>query len=164
MRKSIEELPQLFFKGCGDCSKCCEGKFILAPLILEDFDKVKDYFEIRAIIVENIIPVMLLSDGDNPCKYLKNGTCEIYENRPPVCKIYPFSPYFDDIVLDLECDAISETEGFALPCNKVQYFKSPFYEERMDNFVEKREKTLAYMKQQELVFDKTIKGIDLYKF
>jgi len=163
MRENIEKLPSLYFRGCGDCSKCCEGKFFLAPLILDDFEKVKPYFEIRAVIFEEIIPVMLLTDGINPCKYLKNGNCEIYENRPPACRIYPFSPYYDDIFIDLECDAIS-FEGERLPSNKKELFKSSFFDERMIYFKEKREKTLEYMKKQKLVFDREIKGIKLYKF
>jgi len=163
MRENILNLPPLYFKGCGDCAKCCEGKFAIAPLILEDFDKVKDYFEIRAVILDDIIPVMILTDGKNPCKYLKNGQCEIYENRPPACKIYPFSPYFDDIFLDLSCDAVG-LEGERLPTNKDEYFKSKFFEERFINFKEKREKTIEYMKQKELFFDKEIKGLKLYKF
>jgi len=163
MRENITNLPPLYFKGCGDCSKCCEGKFFLAPLILEDFEKVKPYFEIRAIILDEIIPVMLLTDGYNSCKYLENGKCKIYENRPPACKIYPFSPYYDDIFIDLECDAIS-FEGERLPSNKKEFFKSNFFDERMIDFKEKREKTLEYMKKQKLIFDKEIKGIKLYKF
>jgi len=163
MRENIEKLPTLYFKGCGECSKCCEGKFFLAPLILDDFEKVKPYFEIRAVIFDEIIPVMLLTDGYNPCKYLKNGKCEIYENRPPACRIYPFSPYYDDIFIDLECDAIS-FEGDRLPTNKNEFFKSSFFDERMIDFKEKREKTLEYMKKQKLVFDREIKGIKLYKW
>ena len=163
MRENITKLPPLYFKGCGDCSKCCEGKFFLAPLILDDFEKVKPYFEIRAVIFDEIIPVMLLTDGDNSCKYLNNGKCEIYENRPPACKIYPFSPYYDDIFIDLECDAISNI-GEKLPSNKEEFFKSKFFDERMIDFKLKREKTIEYMKKQKLVFDKEIKGIKLYKW
>ena len=163
MRENITKLPPLYFKGCGDCSKCCEGKFFLAPLILEDFEKVKPFFEIRAVIFDEIIPVMLLTDGHNPCKYLNNGKCEIYENRPSACKIYPFSPYYDDIFIDLECDAIF-FEGERLPANKREFFESNFFDERMIDFKLKREKTIEYMKTQKLVFDKEIKGIKLYKW
>jgi len=164
MRENIEKLPPLYFRGCGECSKCCEGKFFLAPLILDDFVKVKPFFEIRAIIIDEIIPVMLLTDGKNPCKYLKNGKCEIYENRPPACKIYPFSPYFEDIFLDLDCDAIVNNMGDKLPSTKQEFFKSNFFDDRMINFKQKREKTIEYMKTQKLVFDKEIKGISLYNF
>ena len=162
MRENIEKLPPLYFKGCGDCAKCCEGKFFLAPLILEDFDKVKPYFEIRAVKLDEIIPVIILVE-DEVCKYLENGKCSIYENRPPACKIYPFSPYFDDIFIDLSCDGITDV-GEKLPSTKNQFFKSNFFEERIDNFKEKREKTIEFMKKQTLIFDKEIKGIKLYKF
>ena len=162
MRENIEKLPPLYFKGCGDCSKCCESKFFLAPLILEDFDKVKPYFEIRAVKLDEIIPVMILVE-DEVCKYLENGKCSIYENRPPACKIYPFSPYFDDIFIDLSCDGIGDV-GEKLPSTKNEFFKSNFFEERIHNFKEKREKTIEFMKKQTLIFDKEIKGIKLYKF
>jgi len=163
MRENITKLPPLYFKGCGDCGKCCEGKFFLAPLILEDFKKVESYFEIRAVILEDIIPVMLLTDGYNPCKYLKDGECEIYDFRPPACRIYPFSPYFDEIFIDLECDAIGN-EGNKLPADKNELFKSNYFDERLKDFKLKREKTIEYMKTKTLVFDKEIKGIKLYKF
>jgi len=163
MRVEIDKIPPLYFKGCGDCAKCCEGKFFLAPLILEDFDKVKDYFEIRAIKLDEIIPVMLLTDGENSCKYLNNGKCEIYEFRPPACKIYPFSPYFDKLFIDLECDAIGN-KGERLPSNYEEFKNSPFFEERFNDFVKKREKTIEYMKNKELVYERTIKGIEVYKF
>jgi len=163
MRENIEKLPPLYFKGCGDCSKCCEGKFFLAPLILEDFDKVKKYFEIRAVVFEDVIPVMLLTDGKNPCKYLKDGKCQIYQERPPACRIYPFSPYYDDIFIDLSCDAICNN-GKKLPSTKQELFNSEFFDNRLDNFIDKRNKTLEYMKKQKLVFDKEINGIKLYLF
>jgi Fe-S-cluster containining protein len=163
MRENINNLSQLYFRGCENCSECCEGKFFLAPLILEDFDKVKKYFEIRAIILDEIIPVMLLTDGKNPCKYLKDNRCSIYEERPPACKIYPFSPFYDDIFIDLSCPAVGDV-GDKLPTNKKEYFKSDFFEERFINFKIKRENTINFMKCQKLIFDKEIKGIKLYKF
>jgi len=162
MRENIEKLPPLYFKGCGDCFKCCGEKFFLAPLILEDFDKVRPYFEIRAVKFDEIIPVMILVEGE-VCKYLEDGKCTIYDNRPPACRIYPFSPYFDNITIDLSCDGIG-CEGEKLPSNKNQFFKSAFFEERMKNFKSKREKTIEFMKEQTLIFDKEIKGIKLYKF
>jgi len=164
MRENFLKLPPLYFQGCGECVKCCDGsQFFLAPLILEDFEKVKNYFEIRAIVLDEIIPVILLTDGKNPCKYLKNGQCEIYEFRPPACKIYPFSPYYDDIFIDLSCDAIG-VNGDKLPNTKKEFFNSAFFEERMINFKQKREETLKFMEKQTLVFDKEIKGIKLYRF
>jgi len=163
MRENIEKLTPLYFGGCGDCSECCEGKFFLAPLILEDFDKVKNYFEIRAIILDEIIPVMLLTDGVNSCKYLNNGKCEIYENRPPACKIYPFSPFYDELFIDLSCKAVGKS-GEKLPSTKKEYLKSCFFEERFINFKQKREQTLEYMKTKKLTFDKEVKGIKLYFF
>ena len=166
MRENIKKLPQLYFKGCGDCSERCEGKFFLAPLILEDFQKVEPYFEIKAIKLEGeIVPVMLLTDGENPCKYLNKGKCKIYENRPPACKIYPFSPFYDELFLDLSCQAISYKETILkLPRTKNEFLNSQFFEERVIDFKEKREKTLKYMKKQKLTFYKKIKGIELFNF
>ena len=164
MRENIEKLLPLYFKGCGDCSECCEGKFFLAPLILEDIPKVKNYFEIRAIKIDNeIIPVMLLTDGENSCKYLKNGKCEIYENRPPACRIYPFSPFYDEIFIDISCPAVGVI-GEKLPSNKKEFFNSNFFDDRMINFVDKRRETIEYMKKVKLYFDKEIKGVKVYRF
>ena len=135
MRENIEKIPPLYFSSCENCSECCEGKFFLAPLVLEDFDKVRDYFEIRAVVLNNeIIPVILLTDGEGgSCPYLENGKCSIYNRRPPACKIYPFSPFYDDIFIDISCKGVSSNSGEKLPSNREEFIKSPFF--KVDKFI-----------------------------
>ncbi len=166
MRENIEKIPPLYFSSCENCSECCEGKFFLAPLVLEDFDKVRDYFEIRAVVLNNeIIPVILLTDGEGgSCPYLENGKCSIYNRRPPACKIYPFSPFYDDIFIDISCKGVSSNGGKKLPSNREEFVKSSFFDSRFENFKYKRDQTLKYMKTKKLTFDKKINGIKIYKF
>ena len=163
MREDISKIPPVYFKGCDDCAKCCEGKFAIAPLILEDFKKVKDYFDIRAIILnDEVIPVMILAK-DGKCRYLENSKCTIYEKRPPACRIYPFSPFYDKLFLDLSCDGISNN-GERLPSNFEEFEKSKFFDDRFIEFRKKRERTIDVMKNRELQFDYELKGLKIYKF
>ncbi|NPA55623.1 MAG: YkgJ family cysteine cluster protein [Epsilonproteobacteria bacterium] len=163
MRENIASLPPLHFRGCGECCACCEGKFILAPLIVEDFKQVYRYFDIRAVVLdEEVIPVMILTDG-NSCKYLQDSKCTIYPNRPPACKIYPFSPYYDEIFIDVSCQAVG-VDGKKLPASKEEILQSEFFDERLIDFARKRQQTILRMKNVELTFERELHGIKIYTF
>jgi len=56
--------------------------------------------------------VILFSDGESFCPYVKNDQCSIYDNRPSICRVYPLSPNIDDkIYLDDNCPAIDAENG-----------------------------------------------------
>jgi Fe-S-cluster containining protein len=160
---NIEKLTDLRFNNCKNCNKCCEDKFFLAPLILDDFEEVYEYFEIYFIKIENFIKVvMILTDGEI-CKYLKDGKCTIYDNRPPACRIYPYSPYFDEIRLDISCDSVG-LEGDKLILKKSEFKNSKFFHKRFLNIEDKVLKTDKFLEQykDKLKYKKELKGIKLY--
>ncbi|WP_456479144.1 YkgJ family cysteine cluster protein [Nautilia sp.] len=159
MYSSIRHLHLLKFKGCDECTECCKSKY-MAPLVLEDFEKVYKYFPILIAKLDKLKPVMLLSNSAS-CPYLENKKCSIYENRPPACKIYPYSPWFGDILLDLSCKGVG-IEGKTLPLTPEEFLKSDFYEERFENITEKIKNTNIWLAKQEVVYFRTYKNIKLY--
>jgi len=159
MYVSIKYLHLLKFNNCKECNDCCKNKF-LAPLILEDFEKVYKFFPILIAKLDSLKPVMLLSN-EISCPYLKNNICSIYEKRPPACKIYPFSPWFDDILLDISCPGIG-IYGEKLPLTKDEFINSKFFDTRIESIQTKIISTQNWLKNQDLNYLATFKGISLY--
>ena len=155
----ISYLELIKFKGCEGCTECCKKP--MAPLILDDFEKVYKYFPILIAKLDVLKPVMLLSN-DISCPYLKNNLCSIYENRPPACKIYPYSPWYDKILLDLSCKGVG-IEGKTLPTTYDEFINSQFYENRFFNISEKLEHTLKWLQNEELIPFITYINIQLFK-
>jgi Fe-S-cluster containining protein len=160
MYVNIKYLENLKFNNCRNCTKCCENK-MFAPLILEDIKKVYKFFPIFIIFIPHpklVIPLSL----KNHCPYLKYSKCTIYESRPPACKIYPFSPWYGEIILDLSCDGIG-IKGKNLPLNINEFKNSQFYDERIENIEEKLEKTDNWIKNQKLTYLTKKNNIKIYK-
>lgn len=86
--------------------------------------------------------VMLISNRSKPCRYYQNGVCSIYESRPPACKLYPVTPYFDEILIDTSCPALG-WEG--LPIMEEGAVSRSFYHERLENFEQKLERTEEFL-------------------
>jgi len=133
----------------------------MAPLILDDFKKVYKYFPILIAKLDTFRPVMLLSNGIS-CPYLKDNLCSIYEKRPPACKIYPFSPWYDKILLDISCKGVG-IKGEFLPLTHKEFKKSKFYEERFENINYKLKRTNNWINNTFFNFYATIQNIKLYK-
>jgi len=162
----------LFFNNCSNCSgNCCDGrnKFALSPLILKDFKEVYENF---AIVFTwdygDLKAFMILNDGKSYCKYFDNNTgyCTIYEKRSPACKLYPVSPYFDNIMVDTSCDAINTEFGTQIYQNgKVS---DKFYHKRLNNFTKKLQETTDFLEtinnKNDFELVTNILGIDLYKY
>jgi Fe-S-cluster containining protein len=160
MYVNIKYLDNVKFNNCEGCIKCCENK-MFAPLILEDIKKVYKFFPIFVIFLPEpklVIPLSL----NKGCPYLENNKCSIYEFRPPACKIYPFSPWFGEIILDLSCDGIG-INGEKLPLTKNEFKHSKFYDERIENIEEKLNKTNNWIKKQKLKYLTKINNIKIYK-
>ncbi len=138
-----------YFNGCSTCQGfCCDGAygFSLAPLILEDFEAVYRYFPIVFSFLEDTLGVfVLLNDGKNQCRYFENKRCSIYDHRPPACRLYPVSPYFEHLLVDTKCPSLSRTEGRLLCKNGV--LESAFYTKRLENFVAKKKETRLFLER-----------------
>jgi len=101
------------FSNCNDCpSRCCDGRegTVYSQLILDDFETVSKNFSILFRFGElgYTKAVVLFSDGQSFCPYIKEGQCSIYEERPSICRNYPLGPDVDKkIYIDASCPAVS---------------------------------------------------------
>lgn len=145
---SITKIDQLFFSNCYGCqSSCCDGsRFLFLPLILEDFEEVYPYFPIVFAQINGEMRALILLIGENgTCRYYQSGECVIYNHRPPGCRLYPFTPYFEDILVDVSCPAVSETSGQFLAA--PSHINTAFHHKRLIDFEAKRQTTVEYIRQ-----------------
>lgn len=145
----------LYFNGCSSCEgTCCNGAkgFAASPLILEDFETVHKNFPILfSVNGEDLVVYVLLNNGKGHCKYYIDHKCSIYEQRTPACRLYPISPYFEHILVDTACSAVSYESGKLLCSNGI--VQSDFYTKRLENFVAKREATKVFLESIKHVED-----------
>ena len=86
---------------CQRCSECCTGEVVLT---YEDIERIlQKYPDLKAAILPTlshrypglgwIFSILHVGQPDRPgvCFYLKEKICTIYDARPLVCRIYPFS-------------------------------------------------------------------------
>ena len=104
---------KITFSTCDICeANCCDGKkgTTFSQIIKDDFIAVYKKFPILFIFGELGFckPVIILTNGQTYCKYLENFKCNIYNQRPSICKLYPLSPNIDNnIYVDENCPAIN---------------------------------------------------------
>lgn len=80
---------------CKKCGWCCKNQS--AMLTIEDVNRLKTYFKCtyeqlyeKYLDKSTKIPYL-----KSPCPFLDNeNKCNIYNVRPKVCKIYPFTDFF----------------------------------------------------------------------
>jgi len=161
---SIKDIESIYFDSCSGClENCCSGKnFKFIPLILDDFIEVYENFKIYFAKIEgSFTPIMQLAEVDSGCKYFKDSICTIYDKRPPGCRLYPISPYFDDILVDLSCKAVGNQGIFLASKDKIS---SNFYHKRLENFNKKREETIKFIESIKdcLILEKVVLNIELY--
>lgn len=160
----------LFFNGCSSCEgDCCNGAkgFSLSPLILEDFEEVYENFAIVFSLVERKLRAyVVLNDGEGHCKYYIDNKCSIYEKRTPSCKLYPVSPYFENILIDTECPSINNEFGTKI-CSDGK-LNDEFYTNRLLNFNDKLEESLEFYDSihniNDFKFIGNIKGMPLLRY
>ena len=136
--KSFENVENrsFTFGSCETCeANCCDGRkgSVMAPINIEDFQSVSQYFPIAFILGELgfIQPVVLLNNAKKFCPYVKDHRCTIYENRPSICRIYPLSPTLDNrLFIDTNCPAVNEQGNYIVKEGVVQ---EPFMDEKLEN-------------------------------
>lgn len=157
------------FGNCSNCeAKCCNGKHgtIFSQIILSEFEKVYKNFPILFIFGELgfIKPVVLLTNGNDFCPYLKDFKCTIYENRPTVCRTYPLSPNLDNnIYIDTLCPEVNKSNEFILKDNKVNKdFDNVIFYDYQNKYIETHFKFDKYKKEE---FQKIIiNDVDFFKY
>lgn len=98
----IKEDKKFKFK-CKKCGFCCDNTIIqLYPFDIYNICKTlnlttqelhKSNFT-KFLLDENQIPRCILNNKPN-CKFKVNNLCEIYEDRPLRCKLFPIGRYFE---------------------------------------------------------------------
>ena len=91
---------------CGDCCRRVENSIMLEPLdaynlgryLLEHgggVDNIEDVYGQYAhpSMLHDAYPIFLLNTQgeDQSCIFLKDSKCSVYEGRPRVCRLYPFT-------------------------------------------------------------------------
>ena len=93
---------------CGNCCRNLRGNLLMPEQIdayrlarflrergeveyMEDFYTRYTYPD----MLEGFFPVFLINtvDPDDSCVFLKDGRCSVYEARPRVCRLYPFTAF-----------------------------------------------------------------------
>ena len=91
--------------------------------------------------------VMILSNGFSPCIYYKDGSCSIYDERPPACRLYPYTPYNDEVLIDTTCEAIGH-EGIEINVGGTKLLEQvnpSFFHPRLEGFSAKLDRAEAFL-------------------
>ncbi len=107
MFEPIQKDITYFFGGCEGCIECCKYPFI--PLVLDDFEDVYRFFPILFTYINDELRAVILLGDKEGCRYLTDNGCAIYEDRPPSCRLYPITPFFDNIFIDTSCPGLAKT-------------------------------------------------------
>lgn len=91
---------------CGDCCRRVEDSIMLEPLDAYNLgrylrghgagvDHIEDVYGQYAhpSSLHDVYPIFLLNTQgkDQSCVFLEDGKCGVYEGRPRVCRLYPFT-------------------------------------------------------------------------
>ena len=138
-------------------------------MILDDFKSVYKRFMILFGIFDNKFKiVMVLNDGINLCQYSQDNRCQIYQERPPICRLYPLSPYYDEVFIDTSCMAVN-SDVKTIDIVKDGKIHQDFYNDRILNFKDKLLETEQFIQKLIKIDDNfvqytTIKGYQLYRY
>ena len=162
------------FSTCEGCeSNCCDGKTgtIFSQIILDDFKQIYENYPILFIFGElgYIKPILLLTNGKDLCRYVKDSKCTIYEKRSSICKAYPLSAHIDNnIYVDHLCPAVNSDNKNSTVLVENKKINKNFYSKIFDNYQDKYIQTHNELEKFNIKSDFdvaiTINGIDFYKY
>ena len=92
---------------CGNCCRNLRGNLMpeqidayrLVRFLRErgEVEYMEDFYTRYTYpdVLEDFFPVFLINtvDPDDSCIFLKDGRCSVYEARPRVCRLYPFTAF-----------------------------------------------------------------------
>lgn len=128
MKKDFESLVAAAGFKCRLCGECCSGpanEVLVSPSEIERLMKVTGFS--REKIAEPYPEWITFPDGrsytfgwvlkrdeDTNCIFLKEKKCQVYEDRPHLCRTYPFMLDGEELITS-ECPGLSseETTPFA---------------------------------------------------
>ncbi|NHI92140.1 MAG: YkgJ family cysteine cluster protein [Candidatus Lokiarchaeota archaeon] len=78
-------------KYCEKCGNCCRNVKLI-NLTLEDLYRLKPIVKnIEELVYKKGGKYFFLKEPNQPCRFLENNLCIIYEHRPDVCRFFPFT-------------------------------------------------------------------------
>ena len=105
--------------------------------------------------------------GENLCRFFNPGDhiCQIYDNRPFECALYPFvlsrSSEGVDVYVNLSCPYVQDTEGSAVLEGHIGYLKGYFQTPAVLDFLKRNAALLhdysVFLSELQHLF--TIKGL-----
>lgn len=159
------------FNSCSLCDgMCCDGRrgTIFSQLILKDFHEVYENFPIAFLLGDlgYLKPVVLLTNGKEFCRYLKDSRCSIYEKRPSVCRIYPLSPHLTNTTfIDTLCPAVNRGGELIVKNGVVEEkFMQPSLDNYLDKYINMHEHFDKFNKKENLELLITIGKEKFYRF
>jgi len=164
---NIKDTEKVNFNSCENClDNCCSAPMVmLAPLVLNDFLYVYKRFLIQfAYINDELKAVMVINRGTGSCSYYENNRCKIYEQRPPACKMFPISPYFNEFYIYSSCSALSSNENFGEFICDSENINDKFLHPRVNNFIKKLETTKEFLEEIKNDLTPSIKISDIQLF
>lgn len=166
---NIEDVGETYFNSCDNCLKnCCSAPMVIfTPLVLDDFEFVYKNFLIQfAYINKELRVLMVINRGEGSCKYYIENRCQIYNERPPACRMFPISPYFDKFYISSDCSALSSNKNLGELICDTKSISDKFYHPRVENFISKLEKTKEFLKiiEDDLIPSIKISGIQLFNY
>lgn len=169
MFTNIKDAGKMYFSSCDNCLKdCCSAPMVmLAPLIMEDFQYVYKKFLIQfAYIGDELKALMIINKGEGSCSYYVDNRCTIYKDRPPACRMYPISPYYDEFYISNDCSALTFDEKLGELICDSEGISDKFFHPRADNFVKKLQFTREFLEKIKNDLTPTIKifGIQLFNY
>lgn len=160
------------FSSCEGCpSRCCDGRegTVFSQIILDDFEVVYKNFPILFTFGElgYLKAVILFSNGEGFCPYIKDYQCSIYDDRPSICRVYPLSPNVDNLIyIDDSCPAVNSDMGEDIVVNGE--VTTNFMQETLINYQDKYIQTHFELEKINNIDDfekvKTINNISFYKY
>ena len=154
-------------------ANCCDGRTgtIFSQIILDDFEEIYENYPILFLFGElgYIKPVLILTNGKDLCRYVKDSKCTIYEKRSSICKAYPLSAHIDNnIYVDHLCPAVNSNNNDSTILVENQKINKNFYSDIFDNYQDKYIQTHQELEKYNVKSDFevaiTINGIDFYKY
>lgn len=98
------------------CARCCQ--YLGGDLHLEPSERS---------VLEKHAPIaverqsLLIRSPQHSCQFLSTGVCTIYDDRPRVCRDYPFYQIAGELYFDKGCPGIIEGEGRPDPAGLVPF-------------------------------------------
>ena len=91
---------------CGSCCRNVEEQIMLEPLDAyllgrfmrqrgDEIQSIEDVYSrySKPMLLDHGFPIFVLKTvgPEHACVFLQDGRCQVYESRPRVCRLYPFS-------------------------------------------------------------------------